>query len=185
MASDLVLFEGEIFNLGYSAVHRINLLHNPKELASAKGVAVIECNEENIQQALENKKADIILLAEKSPRDKLRQRRTALDEAMCRLARQQGVAIAFSFSFLLNASDRAQAIGRMRLNLQLCRKHKLPVIFASFAKDKFEMRGLSDLKSLLLTVGFTPSEANGAFEIYDEIARAKQQKAANGVRIVG
>lgn len=152
MATDIVMFEGDKINLGFDSV-----------VALGKApFRIIECSEEDIRTAVEAKRADIILVSEKMMNDSMHYRKTALDNVICTLAAKKGVAFAFSFSSILNARNRIAVMGKIMQNIRLCRKYKVRMIFASFAKSKYEMRGLEELRAFARVLGMTAAEANMA-----------------------
>lgn len=172
MASDIVMFEGERIELGFDSVIT----------PSSKAIKILECNESNVRQAVEGKKADIILVAERNPRDSLHFRRVGFDGIIAELARKKGIAFAFSFSSILNARDRALVMGRIMQAIRLCRKHKVRMCFASFARNKWEMRAAEELKAFARVLGMTSAEANEAVNAVEGIIEDK--KRINGVRVL-
>lgn len=175
MASDIVLFDGEKFALGFDSV--VN--------ARAKGaLRIIECSETNLRQAVEQNKADIILVAEQGMQDSMHYRKTALDHIVCGLAGKKGIAFAFSFSYILNARNRAVVIGRIMQSIRLCRKHRVRMVFASFASDKWEMRAFAELKSFAVVLGMTQKEALGSLNAIEALAELKK-KGSGGARVIG
>ncbi|MBU2638362.1 MAG: hypothetical protein KJ955_05285 [Nanoarchaeota archaeon] len=171
MAADIVLFDGTKFNLGF------DLIMN----ASAKNeLKIIECSEEDIRTAVEAKKADIILVSEKTMQDSMHYRKTALDNVICTLANKKNIAFAFSFSAILNAKNRAVVMGKVMQNIRICRKYKARMLFASFAKSKYEMRGKSELQAFARVLGMTAAEA-GMNTIEDLISLKKK---GSGVRVI-
>jgi len=184
MFYDIVLFDGEQFELGYDKVYKATLLHlnEPKK---AEGLAVFECNEFDLKQVLESKKASIVILSEKAEKDSLHWRRTALNRSLCELAKKKDIAVAFSFSTILNAKNRPLLFGRIMQNIRLCRKYKVDMLFASFAKNKWEMRAPHELIAFAQLLGMTPGEAKRSLELAGEIAKRKEEKwVAKGVWIV-
>lgn len=172
MASDIVLFEGEKHSLGFDTVINAN---------SRNAVRILDCDESNIRQAVEGKKADIILVFDRNPKDSLHFRRVGFDEVICRLATKKGIAFAFSFSSILNARDRALVMGRIMHAIRLCRKHKTMMCFASFARNKWEMRAVEDMKSFARMLGMTPGEANDSV---NAIERIINERGRTGVRVL-
>ncbi len=164
MATDIVLFEGEKFNLGFGSV--VNAL-------GKSPLKIIECSEEDIRAAVEAKKADIILVSEKIMQDSMHYRRTALDNVICVLAAKKNIAFAFSFSSILNAKNRIAVMGKIMQNIRICRKYKVKIVFASFARSKFKMRGLEDLKAFARVLGMTAAEANNALNAVDDLTALK------------
>lgn len=156
MAADIVLFDGEKFNLGFDAV--VNA-------AGKWQLKIIECSEDDIRAAVESRKADIILVSEKQMQDSMHYKRAALDDVICALARKKSIAFAFSFSNILNAKNRIAVMGKIMQDIRLCRKYKVKMIFASFAGSKLEMRGLEELRAFARVLGMTAAEANAANDL--------------------
>lgn len=73
-----------------------------------------------------------------------------------RLARDSGASILFPFSELLRSYgyDRLSVISGMRETAVLAKKYRTPVILASMAQDRWEMRSPSDLTAFGKTLGF-------------------------------
>lgn len=106
-------------------------------------------SEEMLRFALERSKVDIVYGMENlHAKDSLHFVRGGLDQILCKIAAEKGKTLAFSFSGLLNSSDRARLLARMRLNIKLCKKYKVAIIFCSFAGSKEEMRSVKDLQAL-------------------------------------
>jgi len=173
MASDIVLFDGQSFKIGFDLIVNMNARGN---------VRIAEGNEDTMRQLVESKRADILVITERIPKDSLHFRRTAIDSVICELARKKGIVLAFSFSSILNARDRALVMGRMMQSIRLCRKHKVKMAFASFARDKWEMRAPEELKAFARVLGMTPSEAESAVNAVEWVV--EDRKRVNGVRIL-
>jgi len=154
-----------------------------------KGKHDLLCANENIRQVVEKKKVDFIFECEKEPRsDFIHQRNSGLNHIICRFAKENNIAVAFSFSSLLNLRTRAKIMGRMAQNIKLCRKYGLKMIIAPFADEPYKMRAPSDLISLFVTLGMQKSQAKDALtHAYKLIAEKKHNDGhllANGVEIV-
>ena len=120
-------------------------------------------SEEKNRKTVENKQIDILLAPERVGRkDRLNQRDSGLNDVLCKLAKENDVAIGFSFSDLLNSKYRAVVLGRMMQNVRLCRKYKVRMVLASFAHDPWEMRSAYDLLAFGQVLGMTPKEATVA-----------------------
>lgn len=182
MYTDLILFDGEKFSLGFDKICRAYIASNPKGMKG--GCTVLECDEESIQPALEGRKARVILVSEKNTRDSMHFRKAALNQVTCALAKKNDIMIAFSFSAILSSGNRPLLLGRMMQNIRLCRKYKVKMIFASFARNKYEMRNASDLISFAQLIGMSPSEAQSSLENAGSAFDVKQD-TAKGVRILG
>lgn len=111
------------------------------------------------------RKKDINLimgLEKKAEKDSLHQRISGLNQVYCKIAVRNKTAITFNLQDVLNARDKHIILGRIMQNIMLCRKYKVKMIIASFAKDKYGMRNPKDLMSLGISLGMTPKEAYGA-----------------------
>lgn len=134
------------------------------KVVNAKTFLIIEgISEERNRKAVENKQVDILLSPERAgKKDRLRQRDSGLNHVLCALARDNNVAIGFNFSDVLNAENLAEVLGRMMQNVRLCRKYKVRMVLASFAKNPWEMRYARDLMAFGQVLGMTPKEAKKA-----------------------
>ena len=115
----------------------------------------------------ENKKVDIITGLEKEKKaDHMKFRNSGLNHVLCKLAKENGITIAFSFNDVLKSKNmlRGQVLGRMMQNVRLCRKYKVRMMVASFAENKYEMRNVKDLIAFGRTIGMNPGEAKKALE---------------------
>jgi len=155
---DIVCFEDKELDkfgkkLGFSRVYNINELN----------VKFVK-NEIEIRKSVDRKnKVDIIIGVELvSKKDSFHQRNSGLNQIICKLAKENKVAIGFSFSNVLNSKKRALILGRMMQNVKLCRKYKVKIICGSFAKNKKEMRDAKDLLSFCRVIGMDPGEAKKA-----------------------
>ncbi len=97
------------------------------------------------------------LLEEK---DHTHYRRSGLNQVLCKLAADKKVAIAFSFSTILQytGQKRAQLLGRIMQNITFCQKYKTPMKTASFATNPYEMRAPADLAAFFKELGMQNPE---------------------------
>ena len=108
---------------------------------------------------------------------------------LCKLAKKNNIAIGFSFNEILKSKEKSKLIGRMMQNIKLCRKYKVKMVFASFAKNKFEMRAVKDLLSFCRVLGMTPREAKSALNQAENIFKKNQERKsknyiAEGMKII-
>ena len=149
---DIINFKGEKFDLGFSRVHNIKDFN-----------AVEARDEEKNKRVLGDRKIDFIYnLESNEKKDKFNSRSSGLNQVLCRLARENEIAVGFNFNLVLNSSSRSLIAGRMMQNVRLCRKFKVKMILFSCAKDKYEMRAARDLAAFGRAVGMTGGEANSA-----------------------
>ncbi len=113
-----------------------------------KEVVYRPSSEEMLRFALEKSPVDIIVGVEAiHPKDSLHYLRSGLDQVLCRIAREKGKTVAFSFADVLNSSERGKLLARMRFNIQLCRKYKVKMLFSTFAASPEELRPAHDLRA--------------------------------------
>ncbi len=111
------------------------------------------------RRAVSSKNVDILLDPHLGKRyDKMHQRDSGLNQVLCKLAKEKGVAIGFSFRSILNAKSRAKLMGRMIQNIKLCRKYKVRMVIGSFAKTESETRNVKDVQAFFRVLGMTGAE---------------------------
>lgn len=163
---DIICFRGEEFNLGFNKVYYL------------KDLNIIFGGSENLNRnAVENKKVDILVSPERNIReDNLHYRNSGLNQVLCKLAAKNKVAIGFSFSDILNSNERGKLLGRMMQNVRLCRKYKVKIVFASFARTKYEQRNAKDLMAFARAMGMNGNQANEALNF--------EKKKETGVKLL-
>lgn len=120
-------------------------------------VAVKSSN--NDREIIEKSKADIIFSFEETSRkDFIHQRASGLNHILCKLAKENNVAIGFSLSLILNAENKHLVLGRIKQNIRLCKKFKVRTVIASFAEKPYDMRSMRDLISLFKVLGLEKPE---------------------------
>lgn len=115
----------------------------------------------------ENKNISILLSPEiKRTKDFMHARDSGLNHVLCKLLKKNNIAVGFSFSLILNSEPqkRARILGKMQQNVRLCRKYKVPMKIASFAKNKWELRNYTSLEAFGKVIGMKPSEAKNALK---------------------
>lgn len=145
----------------YSIIKAKNLNELRREINKAQGLIVVEGGNDEINRAaVENSKVGILLSPEKNRRnDALYTRSSGLNQVLCKLARDNEVAIGFNFNDILESRDREVIIGRMMQNIRLCRKYKLDMVFDCFNECKISRNNLISFARVL---GMTPGEAKKA-----------------------
>ena len=137
------------FRLGYSKLFsktELNIVYGINDLVN--------------RNAVENPKVDILLDCHKSNKKiKLNTIESGFNQVLAKLAFKNKVALGFSFNSLFNSDDYP----KLRQNIKLCRKYKVPIVCLSLANNKYEMRAVNDMMSLLKIIGMTPGEARFAF----------------------
>lgn len=131
-----------------------------------QGMLTLVHSSDQDRSILEQGAADVLFgLEHAQPKDYMHQRGAGLNQVLCALAHKNKTAIGFSVADILAAhgSERAKILGRMTQNIEVCRKYKVKIIIASFARDPWQMRSAHDLQSLFVTLGMHAAEAKTAF----------------------
>ena len=111
-------------------------------------------SEDMLRFVLERTSVDIVYGMEHvHPKDSLHYVRGGLDQILCKLAAEKGKILAFSFSELLNSSNKDKLLARIMVNIKLCKKYKVTMMLCSFATLKDEMRSAKDLQMLGRVLG--------------------------------
>src|SRR3989338_2279223 len=82
------------------------------------------------------------------PKNSLHYIRSGLDQVLCEIAAKKGKNVIFSFHDILIAENRPALLRRMAMNIELCKKYKLEMVWGTFCESAQELRSASDLKSL-------------------------------------
>lgn len=142
----------------------------------AADLILVEGSEKN-RAVLETKKTDIIFnLENQRKQDFLHQRNSGLNHILAAIASEKKTAIGFSFSSILSEKKRrARLVGRMMQNIMLCRKFKVKMVFASFAKSPYKLRAPYDILAFAKTIGMTAKEAKESLQNTVNIIKHSQK----------
>ncbi len=150
--------------LGYSEL--VFVSDSPKNIKSKIKISftksVFKSNILKDRNLIESKKASLIYEFEQDKmKDKSHFRSSGMNHVLANLMKEKKVSYGISFSQILNASKEVKAllIGRIVQNILLCRKYKVPVVVASFARNPHEMRDSRDLIALARTLGLNDYKA--------------------------
>ena len=136
--------------LKFGIIAKENEIHKAKNKADH----VFYENDEKTRHVVEKfKPAAVFNLENSFKRDFVHHRNSGLNHIIAKLMYDKKVAIAFSFSEILNSKKREILLGRIAQNIRLCKKYKVKMITASFAKDPYEMRSNVELKSFFKKLG--------------------------------
>ncbi|MBS3117527.1 hypothetical protein J4430_01450 [Candidatus Woesearchaeota archaeon] len=190
MFVDFVLFDNPPNPFGFSKVYPVKQINfqnvsDVRRVSSSQSFVVAEGGKFN-REILEQPNVSILLCPEKSSQgDFLHHRNSGLNQVLCKLAVKNHIAIGFSFSSLLlaDSSSRFVFMGRMHQNILLCRKYKVPMIFASFARTHYEMRPAHDLLNFAQVLGMTPLEARSSLQYGSKLL--EERSFSKGVRRIG
>jgi RNase P/RNase MRP subunit p30 len=107
-------------------------------------------SEEVLRFVLEKTSADMVFGQELiNHSDSVHFRRGGLDQIICKIAVEKNKTIGFSFRDILESGglERSKLMGRIIFNAKLCRKYGVKVFLSNFSEDKWEMRGVYELKA--------------------------------------
>ncbi len=134
------------------------------------------------RQASECWEVDILCYPERETenkkRDLMNQKNSGLDQIIVKLMSEKSIALEINFSQFFHSQEflRAQWMGRIKQNILLARKFKVPLIITSGATDKFSLRAPQELIALGESLGMNPREAKDSltknpFAIIKKISR--------------
>lgn len=134
------------------------------ELPKARKLAkfVIVDSSDADRNVIEKQQFDIITNLEGIARsDSTHFRRSGLNQVLCTLLNKRKKTVAFNLNALLRANKglRVIILGRFAQNVMLCRKYKVKILLASFARTLYEMRAAHDMVAFGITIGMHPSDA--------------------------
>ena len=100
-----------------------------------------------------------------------------MNHVLCKLARDNKIAIGINFGDILkvDGEKRAVLIGRIMQNIRLCRKYKVKMVIGSFARNEYEMRAAKELFALCRAFGMSGLQAKEALNF---------KKKESGIRII-
>ena len=148
----------KIETLGRKIIIEIGFIVDQKNLkkASMKSALLAVKSSDKDREFIESKKIRIIYgFEEFSRKDYIHQRASGLNQILCEIARQNNVAVGFSYSPLLNKPGQVIPVlmGRMIQNINLCQKYKSKTIISSFSSEPFELRPQHDITSMFKIFG--------------------------------
>ncbi|MEW6062802.1 MAG: RNase P subunit p30 family protein [Nanoarchaeota archaeon] len=129
---------------------------------------VLGGNSELNRRAVTSKNTTILLDPE--PMD---EGNTGMNHVLCKLAKENNVAIGISFSRILNEKNRIVLLNKIIKNIRLYRKYKIRVILGSFATDVYEMRDALDLIAFARFIGMDTKSAKNSLVIARDILGTK------------
>ncbi len=136
---------------------------------------------EQLRDVLEKTNVDIVFeLEEHKEHDHMDQRNSGMNHVLCAIAHEKTKIVAFSAASLLSTGgkSRAQILGRMMQNIRLCRKGKVEMTLASFARSPWQMRAEGEMRAIGLVLGMRPDEAKAAIgAVKARIARNRKRRS--------
>jgi RNase P/RNase MRP subunit p30 len=97
---------------------------------------------------------------------------------------KKGMAMGISISNILLSKGKAELIGRIRQNIMLCRKYKVPILISSFASKKEQLRHCNDVKTLALFLGLSTQDFKESSCLFEKILKDKEEVVIPGLRVL-
>ena len=169
------------------------IITNSKNVQKARNNSdlVVVWETENIREAVERAKPDIIFgMEEQQKRDFMHQRNSGINQVVCDIAKEKHVYFGISMGHILSSRSRHVLFGRMMQNIRLYRKYENQFVFASFAQQPYEMRAPKDIISLLVVLGVDSKPAKNSLNqvncIIERNKKIRERRIiADGAEIVG
>jgi len=115
---------------------------------SAKSPIIFTSNDDDLnRKILEKEQIDILLINLKGRKDYQKQRNSGLDNVIAREAGEKSVTIGINLDELTNSKekDKVEILARIRQNIELCKKHKVKMLFIGKTKDTYDLKALGSV----------------------------------------
>lgn len=136
-----------------------------RKQSKQKGLIVLKHPSQSVfRYALDKSLIDAVLPDRLSGHDFLHHKRTLLNNVTLKLMNNYNISLLFSFKELkkVNGLKRSLIWGRMKYEMSLCLKKKVPVILSSMAEEKSELVGLHSLLAMGQLLGLSPKKSKKA-----------------------
>ena len=125
-----------------------------KDLGDNIVVAQGDGTEEVNKAILSNSNVDFIIdISSVKGKEHTHYRKSTLNQVLAKQALKSNIAYAVNFNRILNEKERIKLIGRIKQNIKIFQKFRVPITISSFATNTNELRNHSDLVSLAKTLG--------------------------------
>ncbi len=164
MFEDIVLFKEKGFALGFSKINHI-------DINSCRGVQRTAFLTRAGSLNFKRRDIDIALLQYSGDRSKAQM----LNIPLCRHLNKENIMVAFSLSEIINTKERWITMSKMMQDIRMCRKYKIKMLFASFARTPEEQAGAYEIYSLARVLGMMPGEAKTALSCFSKIPKESRK----------
>jgi RNase P/RNase MRP subunit p30 len=132
--------------------------------SKGKKIAILARDDEFNRRALETLKVDYLVSPENNPgKDNLKQRSSGFNHVMAEIAKKKNIQIVVDLNWLNSIQDKKQkaiAVSRIIQNIKICRKAKIDLKLASFAKNEDEILDEKQIKSIGFSLGMSSQQVN-------------------------
>jgi len=142
MKDNFILIEEKDFQKARNAIKSVQ----------GKKIIFSGASDEINRKILEKESIDILLINQKNRKDSLKQRNSGFNHVLANIAKKKNIAIGINFDEIVLSSgkEKSKILGRIKQNINLCKKKKLKMHFISKGDYK---KDIYDIKSLGLVLG--------------------------------
>lgn len=96
------------------------------------------------RKVIEKLDVNVLLLKEESRRDYSKQRDSGFNQVMAREVAKKGIVIGIYLDELVLSKEKSRIIARVKQNIELCKKFKIPMKFIGekIKRDSYELKSL-------------------------------------------
>ena len=134
-------------------------------------LTIADGQDSQLRSLIEKGRANAVIGLEASPaKDGMHSRRSGLNQVLANIITKKKGIVLFDHGMIRTASPqrRAQLLGRMRQNVELCRKYNVRMAIVTMAKTPLQLRSPADLRSFAMQLGMSPGEAKAAVSAVGE-----------------
>ncbi|VVB79454.1 RNase P subunit p30 [uncultured archaeon] len=131
--------------------------------AKSKKIAVYGFSDEFNRRAIETLKIDCLVSPENNDgKDNLKQRTSGFNHVMAEAAKKKNIQIVEDLNWInsLSGKKKAIAISRLIQNVVICRKSKIDLKFATFARNESELLDEKQMKAIGFSFGMSSQQVS-------------------------
>ncbi len=136
---------------GYILIEEKNFEKARKEIRQNKNKIIIFSSEDEElnRKILEKETINVLLLNQSNKKDKLKQRDSGFNQVLAKIAKAKNIIIGINLDEIIHSDkkNKAKILGRIRQNVELCKKAKLKMMFFSEKekKNSIELKALGSV----------------------------------------
>jgi RNase P/RNase MRP subunit p30 len=131
-------------------------------------IAVLGRDDEFNRRALETLKINYLISPELTEqRDSIKQRASGLNHLTAKIAKEKNITIVEGINFIFLQQDKklkARLIARIIQNIEICRKAKCEIKFATFAKSEDELLDEKQVAAIGFSLGMSSQQVKTCFQ---------------------
>lgn len=119
-----------------------------------EGKFIAAFSSENDRKLAESGSVNLLIGVEADQkRDFLHQRGSGINHILAKILEQNKITLCFPVSEIISSSNRHSLLGKMKQNINLCKKYEVKTAIASLASSPMDMRSPKDVVSLFFLLG--------------------------------